>query len=500
MDLSIEALSETFLRTCLSTFTASTFQKFLSSKKIKVCKTDIEDFLDNEPLVFRLSQNEYITRAGVFSDAYFSIRPSKYEIDHNILIIGHRCMPFIDPEMLPHELTIYIDGKKLRKTMEMIPVREVSSKYYLYGDEYVPQYVSFDPANKGADFSQNDFELPQIVKLTVFDMKSVYSKTCFKFNDRLLLKVVDWDTGCLEMKTLCDKKANPFEQNSTTDKRQEWFQTLEKATLDSFEIHGPCENIDEQLSWVIAENRELLCIPECGSIEELVDHTKKIVLSIYGVETRLWKFGEEVPATGIWDEQNQSSRSNLHNSEVQSLFYSAALPVPETVTEIYLYDSLYRKDKSIYDVFKRIVPNGYYVNSRLSVLIMLQLAQKRDIIRNDYNWFADCEIGAVRSRALQLYSKLISLLTRFGLSGLDVQSSPQQSVVVMSQLFIHATRLVESFRLDVNLSENERNAILLSLEGMEYSFQDIEADLLEAIDKYEKHNFSIINKTEDKNG
>ena len=53
----------------------------------------------------------YITKAGCFTGREFGIKPSKYEIDHNILIVGHRCVPFVDGDVLPFEIK-FIAGKK----------------------------------------------------------------------------------------------------------------------------------------------------------------------------------------------------------------------------------------------------------------------------------------------------------------------------------------------------------------------------------------------------
>ena len=71
-------------------------QKFGANISIKTLRLWLQDDIN----VFQLEKDVYITKTGCFTGREFGIKPSKYEIDHNILIVGHRCVPFIDGDIL----------------------------------------------------------------------------------------------------------------------------------------------------------------------------------------------------------------------------------------------------------------------------------------------------------------------------------------------------------------------------------------------------------------
>ena len=69
---------------------------------------------------------------------------------------------------------------------------------------------------------------------------------------------------------------------------------------------------------------------------------------------------------------------------------------------------------------------------------------------------------------------------------------PQQELVTLSQLFTHVSRMLEALScLNENL-EGDEYAMQLSLEGMEYNFEDIRVPLVAAIERLQNDRFKII--------
>ena len=82
-------------------------------------------------------------------------------------------MPFVDPEMLPDELTFFVDNVPVQTCVIEFPLAELLKHYNLYGEEYSSQYLAMDSCNSDKNFAENDFMLPSIMKLTVLDMKGL---------------------------------------------------------------------------------------------------------------------------------------------------------------------------------------------------------------------------------------------------------------------------------------------------------------------------------------
>ena len=197
-DFPFEAVNA-FLRVHTAVFTPKTVQRHLLQQGFHVNVREIPEYLDSHPLAFELNGNDYISRAGLFTGEFFSIKPSRFEIQEGILVIGHRCMPFTDPEMFPHELNFYTDKKAVTKKCIPVAADDILDMYRLFGEEYVPQFLALDPGNEKYNFAENDYEIPNKINLTVCNMKALYERWNFAYKDRLLAKVVDWDKGTVEL-------------------------------------------------------------------------------------------------------------------------------------------------------------------------------------------------------------------------------------------------------------------------------------------------------------
>ncbi|WP_428770912.1 hypothetical protein V1L52_03460 [Treponema sp. HNW] len=476
----------TFLRTCTKPFTSKTIQRLLRAEGERAALREVSDFLDSHPSVFPLSDGSYIARPGLFTDAYFSIKPRRFEVDSGILIIGHRCMPFVDPEMLPHELNFTFAGMPVHKKCIEIASDDVLDMYRLFGEEYVPQFLGLDPGNEDRDFAENDFEIPNRIFLTVCDMRALYKRFDFSYADRLSARLVNWDEGLIELRPIKEMRSNLFESTEENELRERWYDVLETCLLSTIEEYGPCHSIEEQLVCAFFGNTDILCISGCGSLDEYLMRTKNVVFAEYGVETRLWKKGEECTASS-WRDRFESG---IDVSE--TLYGEIGIPLPEFMLDAYILDSLYRRDKGVREIFKRIIPSSFVLEEWQLKTFLLHLETKYVILSEKYNRFTDFNKGEVRSSALKLYSALVKLICELDSCGLPADFFPQQDLVILSQLFAHTGHLVEALLYQENLSDKDLSAASASLEGMTFSFEDIEEILVSVMENKKKDAFSIV--------
>lgn len=483
MDRRIESAVSQFLRTYDGTFSANDISAIIKSFGQKTSKDEISEFLDNDDRVFPLEGRVYMTRAGAFTGMFFSFVPTQQEIDQKLFVPGDRCIPFVDSEILSCHLKFEYGGRILPKTVFETDCNTARELFTFFGDEYSSQYIGADPVNADLCLANNNFELPPKLKLTGVSLKRVFEDCDFKKGDRILCRVTNWDKGIVEIFPLPGHSNNPFIRNAEIEDRQKWIASLEKALLNSFEKMGPCQSMEQQLSFAFYENRALLCSPECASIHEFLNETTKVGMELFGVETRLWKKGENVPAVGPW------------NKDIEGYGINNSLPMfamSECLIDCLIKDQFYEKKDDLPAVLDRLFPESVVLSPEEEEFFTLQIMNRSAILRQHYNWFADFGIGSIRHKALDLYSRVGELVFDIDSAGSQLEKFPQQELVTLSQLFTHISRILEMLASGNECADEEKTALRLSLEGMEYNFEDIGTRLRAAVDKFRAGQFKVI--------
>lgn len=485
-----------FVRKFLQPFSIKDFESECKSIGIKINKNEIEELLEKNPYIFPLEKKMYITRAGAFSGRYFSFVPTLQEVSQKVIIAGDRCLPFVDFDQFPFYLNFSVENKLLEKKILKTDCNTATSLFSLFGDEFLAQYIAADPANEKLHIAENAFELPQNLYLTGFDVTNLFEKYNFKYGDRLICYVSNWDLGIVEifpLKAFLEKSNDEFVHFSDYEiARNEWYINLENMLLEGFKKMGPCSSIEEQLANVFYENRKKLCIPLCGSIHEFLEKTKKISMELFGVETRLWFTDEDVPAD-----------NNGSFDEIVLPFYD----IPEFVIDCFVKDKLfelYKGKNSLKEdisplIIKTILSEEMDLSPDEKDFFTLQIEKRSVKLRKRYNWFADFAFGAFRHRSLELYLKVRELFFELDCSEAELKKLPQAEFVVLSQLFTHITNILQTLCEYGENSDNgeiydleEFEAMQLSLDGMEFNLEDIKPILLDAYKEIQKKRFSFI--------
>lgn len=484
----LDFLLEQFFSTTLNVFSLKDVELFLKKSGVYARKEDILGCIGDSGLVFFLMDGNFISRAGAFTGELFSIKPTSFEFDSDVMILGDRCIPFVAPDIPSDELTFVINGVNLKRKSVICDSDEAIDKFMLFGEEYAPQYIAADPANEGLDVRAVSGELSNNVKLTGFDISVLKERFAFEKGDRLVCSVKDWTRGIIEFFILHDSK-DRFNTGKVGEKRLEWYRNLEKFLLESFETSGPCASIEDQLAGVFFDHRAELCIPECGSVEEyLLSATKKVALENFGVETRLWYKGKSAPAIGNWNKDMISSFSrNVKIAPGKGVYYN----LPEELLDQAVLDMYYRHKTDIKELSVSLYPEDYSFHSGELDLVQKALSKRDSELRNSYNWFADQACGPIRRLALDLFKKVNGLLYKIdGCEG-TLEEFPQQELVILTQLYGHLLNILSYSYSDKDV-ENDSEAIMVSIDGMKWNFEDIEEILLGAIDENHCSRFKVV--------
>lgn len=479
-----------------------------------------------DPAFLRIDEDVFLARHNFFSNKYFSILPSKFEINHGVLIPGHRCLPFVNPNVLPNDYTFGIGERTFAKKILNMHTNDVLDYYSLYGPEYVPQVLDMDDANEAFDFSANGFELPGKMNITTVDLSELYEKTNFKWGDRLLVSTNNWFNGQFELDILHDMRKNLFDVEFLSSKRFEWIKTLESALLTTFKQYGPGRTIEDQLSYAAFVARDEMFERYCGSFDEVMKQTHKISFAEYGVENRLWFKDEEIPA--IWnpneeenlvqdnvtasaskgakasnanalDEKNGTSKTRAKQissaaKEFEQLLDFLLTPFSEGLVDSFVLDVLFRREKNCENAASRMVPEHMPVSQKERLFCLLHMEKRRAILQKKYNWFADYERGQLRSRILKLFTSMLDFVFSLRQGAFDISLLPQHPLVVLAQLFQHICRVLETIRVEEAISPYDMSNFFMSLDGMEMSFAEIRDELESAVQKQQKVQFTVIRK------
>ncbi len=482
MNFKTQKLTDHFLRTFLDRFTVRDLYRFFSKIGVKASLRECTDYLESCPWVFPLENGTYITKAGAFTDELFSIRPTPQEYDQGLFVPGSRCMPFVDGEMLSSALQFYVDNELLPRKVGVFDSDKAIDFFILYGEEYAPQYIASDPANAAMDMVSRDFELPNKISLSGIDLTPLIEKYGFRKGDRLVCKVRDWNMGIIDVVVMKDGD-NQFDRGLEGCARLDWYDNLECALLESFDRMGPCGTMEEQIANVFFENMSVLCGPSCGSVEEYINrYADRVGIEHFGVETRFWFKGQNVPAVGKWN-------VNLVDSVVGGIGLGFLI-TPEIIDQ-YILDMNYLREKDLKKLVENIYPADYVFHKDEKSCIMMELRERDELISQSYNWFADQTKGLVRNQALELFSRVNSLVYRIDVSaGNSIKDFPQQELVILTQLFGHLYKILQSLEDDPTI-EDDSDAVLLSLDGMKWNFEDIRGVLEAAVEEHLCNRFKV---------
>ncbi len=469
-----------------STASAAAFVRRRESGSSRRIVEEVEAFLRSRKLAFPLetadsSGAEWVSRRAFFSSGSFSIAPTRLEIRNGILIPGHRCVPFANPILLPHEFQFRFEGAVIPQTTSEGPPEDFYPYYDLYGEEYAPQYLARDNPENEDSYNADAYEDPPEVSVKTLDMRALYRELSFVPGDRFTVRVVDWKGGIFEL-------LRP-EKNPDSAALSEWSSAAEAGFFKSFEALGPAASTEEQIAFAYWYGGERLLRAPSLSLEEfLYERTDKIDTVPYGMETRFWRAGKEIPDNGPWS----VDKGPPDKTDVELLLARLGIPVSEYVVESYIRDAFFLKDAEVHRIFQRLVPDGIKIDQNERLFIAQFISEARDDLVRSYNFFSDKDTGPLRTRVAELHTAVIDLSARLGEQKGDASWLPKHALVTLSQLQTHAANLLEDLDFDDPPEERELVGMENSLDGMIDTFDDLKDSIDEARDGFRRTRFSVV--------
>ncbi|MCF0241970.1 MAG: hypothetical protein HUK25_04990 [Treponema sp.] len=463
-----------FSRTCLEPFTADDFRSYLKTKKIRLSKSEAYDILTTLDDVFALVDQKFITRAGAFTDRWFSFKPTREEVEAGAFVPGHRFMPFLDPTIYPRNATIIAGGDTIDSVPVKISTNTLMDIHAFLGEGYVIPYILTDPACDSIALSSVQYGLPTNLTVTGFSLESFFQQG-FEFGDRILCRITDWAHSIIEAYIVKGKKSLKMTREDM--EMEEWYSHFEEAFLEKFEKHGPCRSIETQLSLLFLEEQRVLCNENCGSAEEFLMHTSQIGFQTYGIESRIWRKNEEIPYIGNWN------REFLTTTPLPQI----ALLSSDSVITAYIKNSMSKTGKieDAETLYRQIFPENLSMNEFEEKFIMLHLKKRIDIVKSSYSRFTDFPLIKLRRSVLFLFNRIINLVCEVNKVNC-IEDFPQQDIIVITQILEHTVNMLDEIEEEPSRAAIDAEDMMTSLDGMTDTFEAVEVPVMQAVKNVSK--------------
>jgi len=487
MDLDQEEALYEFLENATKPFDVSEITLYVQSsgqKPNKKLSLEIAAYLDARKIAFRQDSQHWVSRRACFEPAVFVITPSRLELLNGILIPGHRCIPFANPMTLPNRYKFFWKGSPVPVTTTEASPEELYPYYNLFSEEFAPQYIARDnPANEDA-FNADPYEDPPEVSIHTLDMRGIYLESGFVPGDCFVVRTLDWKDSRFELKKA---KKNEW-SNAELDK---WVEAAESGFEDCFALLGPGSSMEEQFAYAYWFGGKRMRTVPAYSLEEFIfEITNRIDIAPYGIESRCWFAGKEIPDSKYL----QSFSVPPDRTFIEELLFRKNIPISEYVILSYIKDALYRneKEENIEQIIDRLVPSVINLEDQEYDILTDYIADSLDDFSQNYSIFSDRKSGPVRQRVAELHTAVIELSTRLQKGEMEMAWLPRHTFIVLSQIQGHAAALLEDLAFDESPSESDVVAMDNSLDSMIDTYTDIKELIHSAMDNFRRSNLTVI--------
>ncbi|MDR1218474.1 MAG: plasmid pRiA4b ORF-3 family protein [Treponema sp.] len=433
-------------------------------------------------LAFPTGSKKWVSRRGCFEQARFIIKPSRTEIMNGILIPGHRCVPFANPLLRPKEYSFFWKKKSIRWTGIEGEPEEFYPYYTIFGEEYTPHYIAME--NEDNEYAYSEREEPAVVSVSTLNMSGIYRETGFVPGDGFITKTLDWRIGSFSLEKISKEV---WSESDLTD----WLSVAEDGFKKAFKTLGPGVSTEEQIAHAYFFGGKRMCDIPAHSLEEfLYEKTDCIEIVPYGIETRFWFAGKEIPdSKSLLDGQRIPDRTLI-----EDILYSKQIPASEFVVQAYVRDALYRRDTSVENVLLRLIPSNIVqtLNSREWNILSDYIAEVFAEIQPGYSLFTDKAAGPIRQNLADLHTAVVEFAATLRKDSMNEAYLPQQVFIMLSQVQTHAANLLDELSDEEEPSEIDILAMDNAYQGMLDTYDEVRSMISDSLSAFRKSNIYLV--------
>jgi hypothetical protein len=313
-------------------------------------------------------------------------------------------------------------------------------------------------------------------------MRNIYRETSFVPGDRFVARTRDWKAGIFELERVGKDEWSQADLYA-------WFEAAEGGFEDSLALLGPGTSTEEQIAYAYwYGGKRMRDVPAYALEDFLYEKTDRIETVPYGIETRFWYAGKEIP-----DNKDMEDVSPLPDQTmVEDILFRRKIPVSEFVVQSYARDALFRNDGDIPHLINRIVPPVIHLDEGEWDLLADYISDALEEFGGTYTLFTDRGMGPIRQRAGELHTAVVDLFTRLHKGDIDSSWLPKHTFIVLSQIQGHTAGLLEDLDTDEPPPEAELEAMDNTLDSMIETYEDIKELIEDALDNFRRNNLSVV--------
>jgi hypothetical protein len=453
---------------------AASFIRLLDAPRNFHLTKEIVAFIDSQNIAFRLADERWVSRRAYFEPLRFVIRPTRSELLNGILIPGHRCVPFANPALLPQEYRFFYQGKRIPFSSIEGPPEDFYPYYTIFGEEYAPQYVARDNPNNESAFNSDPYEDPPDVSIQTLDMRNLYRELAFVPGDRFVARTLNWKEGVFSLERVGKDEWSQADLHA-------WQEAAEDGFDRSFKMLGPGTSTDEQIAYAYWHGGERMrSVPAYALEDFFYEQTDRIETATYGIETRFWFAGKEIPdMKGLFPHPVVTPLEEEPN-------------ISESVIRSYVWDAFFRKDKDIPALVRRIVPPAMNMPEEYLKRLAEYATELYDDLEPHYSPFKDAAMGPIRQRMAELHTAALELAARLDRGDINTAWLPRHTFIILSQIQSHAAGVLEDLNTDTPPPDEELESMDNSLDSMIETYEDIKDLIEDAVNSFRQNNLSVV--------
>jgi hypothetical protein len=306
-----------------------------------------------------------------------------------------------------------------------------------------------------------------------------------------VVRTIDWKEGIFDLERITE------EAWSKTD-LYDWLEAAEGGFEDSFALLGPGSSTEEQIAYAYwYGGKRMRDVPAYSLEEFLYKKTDRIETAAYGIETRFWYTGKEIPDS----KELEGVLSLPDRTVLEEILIEKKIPITEYVIQSYVRDALFRKDEDVSHITDRIAPKAIHLSRDERRMLELYIRDALKEYKGSYIDFTEQSMGPIRQRVGELHTAVIELTARLQKGDIDQNWLPRHTFIVLSQIQSHAAGLLEDLDSDDAPPESELEAMDNSLDSMIETYEDIKELIDDALNNFRRNHLSVVkNGTVEKDG
>ncbi|MDR0596933.1 MAG: plasmid pRiA4b ORF-3 family protein [Treponema sp.] len=265
-----------------------------------------------------------------------------------------------------------------------------------------------------------------------------------------------------------------------------WQEAAEKGFEDSFKLLGPGESTEEQIAYAYWYGGERMRDLPAYALEDfLYEQTDRIETTSYGIETRFWFAGKEIP-----DIKGMLSLPFV--APLEELLNSDATFISDYTTQSYVWDAFFRRDRDIPALVRRIIPPTVNMSEHTFERFSEYVAELYAELGSRYSPFTDAAAGPVRQRMTELHTAVVDLTARLSRGDINAAWLPKHTFIILSQIQNHVAGAMEDLDFDGPFTDEELESLDNSLDSMIETYEDIKELIEDALNGFRRSNLSVV--------